>query len=181
MFISFFISIFTTIIFVCMTILKIKELVLISGSLMMTLFFVSATLRFGGSPGAKTGSPGDNSDNCTFCHLDNDVIAKSNLISSNIPNSGYVPGTTYTITINASHSGSKRFGFEITAERNSFEKIGTFKLINDELTQFTNDSSAVTHTFKGTIANDSISWKFNWLAPEAGFGDVTFYLAVNSN
>ncbi|MEN8119021.1 MAG: Reeler domain-containing protein [Bacteroidota bacterium] len=94
---------------------------------------------------------------------------------------GYVPGKSYTLKIDASHSGSQRIGFEITAENNPSGKIGTFAVINDKLTQFSNDSNAVTHNSKGTIAtNDSISWQLNWEAPGSGSGDVTFYLAVNA-
>ena len=160
---------------------KLKGLTFLSVSLLMTVLFISATNKFGGSPGAKTGSPGDNNDNCTFCHSDNDIINNNNLISSDIPANGYVPGETYMLIIKASHTGSKRIGFEITAENNISDKIGTFALINDELTKFTNDSTAVTHTFKGTVANDSVSWQLNWQAPEPGSGDVTFYIAVNAS
>ena len=87
----------------------------------VAILFISATLNFSGSPGGKTGSPGDNT-NCTSCHSGNEVITKNNIITTDIPISGYVPGETYTITINANHEGSDRIGFEICAENNSSDK-----------------------------------------------------------
>ncbi len=161
--------------------LKYKRVIIHFISVLVVILFISATAKFSGSPGAKSGSPGDNNDNCTFCHSDNAAINKDNLISSNIPASGYVPGEMYIITVSAGHAGSDRIGFEITAENNAAEKMGTFSLINSERTTFTNNNSAVTHTAIGTIAsNNEISWQLNWQAPEQGLGDVVFYVAANA-
>ncbi len=144
------------------------------------LFFIfwAGTSKFSGSPGGKTGSPIDGS-NCTGCHSGSSVINKEKWITTNIPGSGYVPGDTYEIEIRAYHSGSNRIGFEITAETSS-NKVGVWSLIDSVNTQFTNDSVAVTHTSKGTSATDSVNWKMNWTAPDAGSGNVTFYAAINA-
>ncbi len=144
------------------------------------LFFIfwAGTSKFSGSPGGKTGSPIDGS-NCTGCHSGSSVINKEKWITTNIPGSGYVPGATYEIEIRAFHSGSNRIGFEITAET-STRKTGIWSLIDSVNTQFTNDSVAVTHTSKGTSASDSVNWKMNWTAPDAGTGSVTFYAAINA-
>jgi hypothetical protein len=145
---------------------------------LLLLLFWAGTSKFGGSPGGKTGSPIDGS-NCTGCHSGADIISKDTWINTNIPQSGYVPGTTYEVKINAYHQGSKRIGFEITSETVT-KKVGIWELADTVNTQFTNDSTAVTHTSKGTAASDSISWTMKWTAPEAGSGNVSFYAAVNA-
>ena len=65
-----------------------------------------------GSPGGKTGSPIDNSD-CTSCHSINSTMITVTNITSNIPNSGYIPGSIYTITANLNNPASLN-GFEVT-------------------------------------------------------------------
>lgn len=137
------------------------------------LFYPQITIgELTGSPGGKTGSPMDNSD-CTQCHTGATPSTTSNIIS-NIPASGYVPGTIYSIT--ASIPGSLTLdpnGFEITCEENTFNtKTGLFLITNSNSTQHVNNGSAVTHTAAGNNLN---TWSFDWEAPVAGTGDVTFY------
>tara|TARA_B100001758_G_C18331354_1_gene568992 strand:- start:767 stop:1291 length:525 start_codon:yes stop_codon:yes gene_type:complete len=64
-------------------------------------------------------------------------------------------------------------GFELTCEDNTNNtKAGSFALIDPVTTKFTNNNNAVTHTASG---NNLSSWSFNWIAPTAGTGDITFY------
>ena len=74
-----------------------------------------------GAPSAVTGSPGDGNKTCakSGCHTGFAVVNVPNLITSNIPPSGYVPGTTYTITSTCSQPGISRWGFEISPQDNS--------------------------------------------------------------
>ena len=145
---------------------------------LLLFLFVAGTTKFTGSPGGKTGSPSDDS-NCTACHNSFNIINKDAWISTNIPESGYTPGNTYEIKIDAYHKGSVRIGFEITSET-AGKKIGNWSLIDTIKTQFTNGITAVTHTAKGTVANDSVRWIMKWIAPQATTGDVVFYAAVNA-
>lgn len=134
----------------------------------------------GGSPGGKSGSPGDNNKTCTQCH-GGTASSQEGWLTSNIPASGYVPGETYTITATGTHSGVVRFGFEATAEDGNNAKTGSFAITNSTETKFTNNNSAVTHKSSGTTPNgNSKSWSFDWTAPEAGTGEVGFYAAFNA-
>jgi len=134
----------------------------------------------GGSPGAKTASPGDNGANCTQCHTGTLNLAEDWLTSS-IPASGYIPGETYTITATGVHSGVNKFGFETTAEDSGDAKTGEFTITNSDETKLTNNDHAVTHTGDGTTpSGDSRSWMFDWAAPETGTGEVTFYATFNA-
>jgi len=136
--------------------------------------------NFGGSPGAKTGSPGDEGNTCTQCHGGTASLQEEWLVS-NIPATGYVPGETYTITATGTHTGVSRFGFETTAEDSNNDKTGTFIITNETENKLTNNNSSVTHKSAGTTPNgDSRSWSFDWTAPDAGTGEVTLYAAFNA-
>jgi len=149
------------------------------GAISMAIVLMSGIANLSHSPGKKSGSPGDGA-NCTSCHSGSTHTA-TNWITSNIPSLGYIPGNTYTITLTGTHSGVAKFGFEITAEDASNAKMGTFAITNSNETQFTNAMHAVTHTANGVSpSNDSKSWSFNWTAPAAGSGDITFYASLNA-
>lgn len=133
-----------------------------------------------GSPGGRTGSPGDNGNNCTACHSGTPQNA-SNWISADIPGNGYVGGETYMITATGTHPGVSRFGFELTAEDQNGNKVGTLHVTNSTENQLANSGKAITHTNQGiTPSGDSKSWEFEWTAPEDIPGDVTFYAAFNA-
>lgn len=144
--------------------------------------FLTSELNFGGgSPGAKSGSPGDGGATCTSCHDDGSASAVDNWISTNIPTSGYIPGETYTVTATGMHTGVNRFGFELTAEDNSNAKTGSFVITDEVATKLTNSNASVTHLQAGTTpSGNTKTWSMNWTAPAAGTGDVTFYAAFNA-
>ena len=133
-----------------------------------------------GSPGGRTGSPGDNGNTCTGCHTGaaNNAFA---WITTNVPASGYVGGETYTITATGTHVGVVLFGFELTVEDSQGNKVGTLQLTNTTRTKFTNGGDAVTHTDNGiTPAGNSNSWSMNWVAPASSTGTIGIYAAFNA-
>ncbi len=133
-----------------------------------------------GSPGGKSGSPGDAGATCVQCHSGT-ANATSGWITSDIPASGYVPGETYQITATGVHTGVVRFGFELTAENNSGDKVGTFTITDGARTKLINQGNAVTHTFNGTtVSGNSSSWSANWTAPDTDIGQIRFYAAFNA-
>jgi hypothetical protein len=136
-----------------------------------------------GSPGGRTNSPSDGS-NCTACHSGTIMAGNgTSTITSNIPAGGYVPGQTYTISTGIASAGINKFGFEVTAEKTvGNAKVGTFALTDAVRTKFVNSNTAVSHTSTGTtpLATNATTWSFDWTAPIAGSGDVTFYGAFNA-
>lgn len=133
-----------------------------------------------GSPGGRSGSPGDGGATCVQCHTGT-ASATSGWITSNIPASGYVPGETYQITATGTHSGVVRFGFELTAENTSGGKVGTFTITDTPRTKLINQGNALTHTFNGTtVSGNSSSWSANWTAPGTNIGQIRFYAAFNA-
>ncbi len=144
------------------------------------LFLISYIPRASGSPGAKTGSPGDTKADCTGCHA-SQVKVKTGWITSTIPEEGYVPGESYTITLSTEYAGVKKMGFELTAEHGTNTKTGGLDPDGNSEIKFVNNNQAITHTSSGiTPTGDSKVWTMKWVAPAAGTGDVTFYAAVNA-
>ncbi len=145
------------------------------------LVLLTSELEYsGGSPGAKTGSPGDGGANCTSCHSGTPNTVEG-WIESAIPAEGYVPGETYTITVTGTHAGVSKFGFEATAEDSEGSKTGTIIITNSDETKLSNGNHSVTHKSGGTTpSGDMKTWSFDWTAPESGTGDVSFYAAFNA-
>jgi hypothetical protein len=143
----------------------------------ITLFFAGTNFS-GGTPGGKTGSPGDGGSTCTDCHVGTATPAEG-WITSDIPTLGYEVGETYTITAEAMEDGVSKFGFELTAEDASGNKVGTFAVVNSE-TQLANSNASVTHTSSGTSGTNSKTWTMEWTAPATDIGVVTFYGAFNA-
>jgi len=137
-----------------------------------------AVSNSGGAPAGYTGSPGDGIT-CTNCHTGTASSSSSQIITSNIPASGYVAGQTYTITATVSQSGINEFGFQISPQNSTGALMGTIINTSPSQTQVLN-SKYITHTAGGIAGtSNSKTWSFDWAAPAAGSGPVTFYGAFN--
>lgn len=135
-----------------------------------------------GSPGGRTGAPSDFTGPCMPCHAASlaDVTFNDTIISSNIPADGWRGGQTYTISANVHHFTSNKMGFEMTCDNSGGSAVGKF-ISTDGKTQVFNGGKSITHTFSGTSAiGGNKTWTFDWTAPAAGTGKVTFYGAFNA-
>ena len=121
----------------------------------------------GGSPGGYTGSPGDGK-NCTQCHGGASALV-TNWITSDVPATGYVPGSVYNITVTVTGSGKK--GFEVSPQTPAGALVGT--LTAGTTSKLVNSNKALTQ--KSAINTATAVWTFQWTAPAAGTGPVTFY------
>lgn len=160
-----------------------KTITLVSLSLVTGLVLLDATgnkviSNTSGSPAAHTGSPADGM-NCTMCHGGSASASSTQLITSNIPASGYVPGQTYTITAAVGQQGISKYGFQISPQSPTGTLLGSLAITNSSATKIVG-TKYVTHTAGGTSAPSfARTWSFNWTAPAAGTGNVTFYGAFN--
>lgn len=151
-----------------------------AGLLTLSYFTNLASSNSSGSPGNRTGSPGDNNTTCRSCHIGTTVVPKNDVITTNIPETGYIPGASYTVTVTFSRPGRTRFGFEMTSENNAGQTKGKFALSNSE-TRLLSGGSGITHSASGTsAASGTRTWTANWIAPVAGSGKVTFFAAINA-
>lgn len=133
----------------------------------------------GGPPAGHTGSPADNKT-CGSnggCHTGNPVIAQTGWITADIPMAGYMPGAVYTIKATVTQTGTK-FGFQLSPQDSSGNLLGT--LATGTGTKLVGNGKYIEHTSAGNTGTDSLSWVFNWTAPAAGTGEVTFYAAFNA-
>ena len=156
-----------------------KKILLVTG-VIFGIFILSfpklTTANFNGSPGGKTNSPLDGST-CTMCHSGTLNSGQGSFnISSDIPSTGYVPGETYTISVQGAHPSYTKYGFELTAE-SSVGKVGGFTITNSSQTKLTNNNKSVTHKSTGTLGSATKTWTVDWIAPNAGQITVDFYLA----
>jgi hypothetical protein len=153
-----------------------RNYLLITGLIPLALLLQSYggdTKYPGGSPGGYTGSPGD-AKNCVQCH-GGSATSATGYMTSDVPPGGYVPGTTYTITITL--TGSSKKGFEVSPQTPTGALVGT--LTAGAGTHLVNGNKAVTQN-SGSNANPYVK-TFSWTAPVAGTGNVTFYGAFTLN
>jgi hypothetical protein len=127
-----------------------------------------------GAPAGRTGSPGDGGLTCASagCHGATPT-AGSNLFVVGVPSAGYNPNQVYTILVNFSGTGVK--GFQISPQTQTGSLLGQLISTTTSGSQGTQvvGSKYMTHTLAQSGATGS--WSFQWRAPAAGTGPVTFY------
>ncbi len=142
------------------------------------LLATSMAMAFSGGPPA--GYAGNNGVYCTSCHSSFGLNSGDGSLELSAITE-YTPGETYSIQVSLSDPGQQRWGFQITAVDVTGGFAGTFSITDPVNTQL-NSGTYVNHTSAGTNFGDpnGNSWTFDWTAPAAGSGDVTFYLAGNA-
>lgn len=131
-----------------------------------------------------TNAPGDGATKCTSCHAGGsfgDVSIDLTLTDGNGAEvSEYAPGEVYSISLNVSSSMGtpSGFGFQAIAITdvddtpvNSFSNAGSG-------VQLSTSSSRQYAEHNGPSASGAFS--FDWTAPSAGTGAVTFYMGANA-
>jgi hypothetical protein len=145
---------------------------------MMTFSITSSSGKSG-----KTGAPGEG--DCTQCHGGTAVNAGVGSVSlSTGMASGYVPGEVYGMSVTVSQVGISLFGFSIVAIDANGASVGTFTAGTDNhtenLTIAGNNRQYVTHNTNGGASVGSHTFSFDWTAPAADAGAITFYVSANA-
>ncbi len=128
-----------------------------------------------GPPAGFSGAPDE--ANCSSCHGGSTSNGQFAITAP----TNYTPGQTYQIQVRHTNADTtrRRWGFELTALANN-SAAGSFANLAAS-TQILNENgrSYIEHTSAGTFANQSggALWTFNWTAPTANVGAVTFYAA----
>ncbi|MFT5858442.1 MAG: hypothetical protein ACI865_000529 [Flavobacteriaceae bacterium] len=144
--------------------------------------FTKSHFFSGGGQSGLTGAPGE--ANCTQCHSGTTVDGATqnvfSLLDSGLsPVTSYIPGASYTASIQLVSNPGKR-GFSSVALDGTDTNAGSFTGSGIGGTQ---DFSAggrdyVSHTV--TSNTDATTfWAWSWIAPATSVGDVTFYVASN--
>lgn len=149
----------------------------------------------GGPPLGFTGAPDEGT--CIGCHYTfgqpNVPGSGGSIVLSGLP-ATFSPGQTYTVTVTVAHPTARRWGFETTTidATGSSGNIGTLTILDSVRTikraaggrtyisHYTSEtaSAAEDGTYPGKAGSNS--WTFNWTAPAASAGDVTFYAVGNA-
>lgn len=143
----------------------------------------SAHSNGGGAPAGYTGSPNEFSGRtCSAggsCHSGG-ATAQTGWVTSTVPACGYTPGQTYSVTVFVTSPGRTKFGFSASPQKANATQAGT--LIAGTGMQLNGSGKYITHTSAGTTqtGTNSRTWTFQWTAPAAGTGTVTFYAAMNA-
>ena len=155
--------------------------------MLLFLFIVSSGNVFAfssGPPNEKTGAPNETTCAQANCHTGNDLNVSGGALMLTIPET-YIPSEVYTIVVNLSRAGQSRWGFEMTALDADGTRAGTFATDTAGNTQLSeaNSKQYIKHTSAGTAqgTNDAHSWEFEWTAPDADMGPITFYAAGNAS
>ena len=163
-----------------------KKNILSVWSVLLVSFAVSTGSVFAftaGPPDEKTGAPNENSCAQTGCHIGNDLNVSGGSLMLTIPET-YQPNEVYTIIVNLSRDGQNKWGFQMTALDADGARAGSFAADaagNTQLSE-TNSKQYIKHTAAGTAGtNDEHSWEFQWTAPDADIGPITFYAAGNTS
>ncbi|GAB5553111.1 MAG: hypothetical protein Sapg2KO_27020 [Saprospiraceae bacterium] len=128
----------------------------------------------------RTGSPVANG-NCSNCHFGEDfgTSAVAQFLKDSVEVDAYIPGETYQFRISIpTRVKPSSYGFQavaLTGESNT--SAGDFSNLPANLQVTTiNDRDYLEHSQR---LPDS-TYTIDWVAPEAGTGDVRFYAAVNA-
>lgn len=136
------------------------------------------------SSGGYSGGPGD--DLCNDCHFGGSGFGSTSLDGPDI----YTLNQTLDFTITTRDASAMRWGFSVLALDSNNSQVGNLVATDAVNTQkFTDGIPArqhIMHTLAGTFASqtDSAMWQFQWQAPAAYEGEVTFYvgsLAADNN
>lgn len=169
-----------------------KILIIISVVTFPILFGQFTYKKSAGAHPGSTGAPGDNTCAKSGCHVGFPVTVNDTTVNQLIfsqPDSTYLPGQTYTITVRTSNPGIQRFGFEFQAitDATSLEAgtvVVTDVLRTHEVTHMVGSDfrTSVTHNTASTpeLAPGFNEWTFDWTAPSSNVGDIVFYYATNS-
>lgn len=130
----------------------------------------------GGSPGGRSGSEVDNSTCGTNGGCHGSTPRSQEMLSSNIPKSGYIPNQEYEITIQATKMGTDVWGFEMMTEDESKMGVEGFKSNADG--NIKENGVRITHKFASSSNADGQTWTLVWTAPDAGSGNLKFYVSV---
>lgn len=157
---------------------------------LLVLTFVGVAINSltysGGPPTRMTNAPGE--ANCTQCHggsIDTTSSALSDFtLTGNFSGNGYIPDSTYNLSLKYVQSGKSKWGFQITCLTSSNGPAGSFTSTTSRTSKSTGTVYGATreyieHSSAGNSGTDSIEWSFQWTAPSSNVDTVRFYAVIN--
>lgn len=146
-------------------------------SLAVTFIGTTAFIISSSGIAGQTGSPGEGT--CAGCHSSGSGTTSMSITASPVfVANQYIPGQTYTITVNVTNSNYTRFGFgtEILTPANANAGTMTSTLTGVKFMNSGLRKNAVHSTPK--IGTGTAAFSFEWVAPTSG--TATIYAAGNA-
>jgi hypothetical protein len=134
--------------------------------------------------GIRNGGPGTNG-NCGSCHSGGAgtttmAISLKEKASGTAAGGVYKPGTVYTVTLSGNNTNLAFFGFQLTATGPGNAQAGVFSNMGAGKHAVPLGGLQVAeHATTLPKTNGSYLAEFDWTAPAAGTGTVTFYGIIN--
>ena len=141
------------------------------------------------APASSSGAPGEVDCTTSGCHESFALNIGQGTAAISIENgaTSYIPSKTYNIIVETSFPNLNRFGFQLVAIKDKdSSNVGTLSCTEQSRTQIIKGADKLasrnymTYTFDGSTAlsKGNNKWQFNWTAPAADEGKITFYLAT---
>ena len=131
-------------------------------------FLFSYVYSYSGGPPTNYANNAPNFRNCTSCHSGTVNSGDGGVLITGLPDSGYVPGESYQITVTVSGTNLRGYGFQMASQTGN-NSTGTFSL-NNNSTDLELNGDFIQQSSR-TISGE---WIMQWLAPSQDVGDITF-------
>lgn len=133
--------------------------------------------------GIRNGAPGSNGT-CGTCHgggAGNTTasIALLEKATGQSANGSYKPGMLYTVTISGNNAALAFFGFQVTAVKGTAQAGAFSNMGTDKHVAQIGGLQLAEHNTSLAKTNGQYEASFDWTAPEAGSGTVTFNGIIN--
>ena len=168
-----------------------KKVLTVLATLAFVLVSVKSWTYRSGPGGGLSNAP--NEGNCTSCHSGTSLNGGSGsasdiTLSGDFTGGGYIPDSTYTLTLKYKQSGISRWGFNLTALNASDDSpAGTFDNLNNRTQKKTRTVSGKTRQYleqtstgSSSTGTNEVEWTFEWKAPSSNVGTIKFYACVNA-
>lgn len=139
------------------------------------------------APASSSGAPDEKDCSTAGCHATYAANSGPGSITVQIEGAPqqYVPGKTYTISVEVNQPNINRFGFQLLALNQANDNAGTLSPIDYTSNQVVSgygdfaSRKYITYTYKSTeaITPGTGKWYFKWTAPTTSQGKITFYAA----
>jgi hypothetical protein len=164
-----------------------KKSIIISAIILPGIFVLFSSNKSGpvsSGNGIRNGGPSSNGT-CGSCHGGGAGTTTINIslaekATGTAANGVYKPGVVYTVTLSGNNPNLPLFGFQLSAATTAHQQAGSFgNLGSDKHISNLSGLQIVEHSTSLAKINGAYAATFDWTAPVAGNGTVTFYGIIN--
>ncbi|KAB2913518.1 MAG: T9SS type A sorting domain-containing protein [Bacteroidetes bacterium] len=162
--------------------------ILVLSAIALALMAAGTALKNGGgAPVSHTNAPAEANCTTSGCHSGSLNPTSSNLanltLTGTFTGNGYIPDSTYTMTLTYAQSGINRFGMELTClTKTGSNPAGTLTAGSgsQKMTGTVTGKTREYLTHTSASSSGSRTWVFTWTAPSTNVDTVMFYVVVNA-